>query len=83
MKKTRDGLLDKVLHGSGVLSFRELELALGRLGFTLQRTSGSHRIYAHPRCNRPLSIQPKGNEAKPYQVRQLRDMIKEFNLLDL
>ena len=50
------------------------------LGFKHDRTSGSHRIYVHPEVTRPLSVQPRGKDAKPYQVRQLRVMIEEFGL---
>lgn len=78
----RDPVLARVVEGRGTVRFRDLEHALRRLGFSLARLSGSHRIYRHPKVPRPLSIQPKGNEAKRYQVNQLRDMIAEFNLLD-
>ena len=71
---------DRVMEGRGSVSFRDFERLLVALGFTHERTSGSHRIYVHPRVNRPLSVQPKGKDAKPYQVRQLRTMIEEFDL---
>ena len=73
-------VFDAVLSGSGTINFRDFERLLTALGFRLDRTSGSHRIYLHPRVPRPLSIQPFGKDAKPYQVRQLRDMIREFEL---
>jgi hypothetical protein len=38
-----------------------------------RRTRGSHR---------PLSIQPKGGEAKPYQIAQFMAMVEEFDLRD-
>ena len=63
------------------LSFREFEKAIVDLGFRLERVRGSHRIYAHPMVPRPLNIQPRGKDAKGYQVQQCRDMILEFNLL--
>ena len=71
---------DSVVSGRGTIAFRDLEHLLLRLGFRLDRTSGSHRIYLHPRVSRPLSIQPTGKDAKRYQVRQLRDIINEFGL---
>jgi predicted RNA binding protein YcfA (HicA-like mRNA interferase family) len=74
-------LIDKLMRGAP-LSFRELEQLLISLGFSLERVAGSHHIYVHPDANRPISIQPDGKEAKRYQLRQLRDMIVEFNLLD-
>ena len=71
---------DAVLNGRGTIAFRDLEHLLLALGFKHARTSGSHRIYVHPRVQRPLSIQPIGKDAKRYQIRQLRDMIYEFGL---
>jgi predicted RNA binding protein YcfA (HicA-like mRNA interferase family) len=63
------------------MKFREFERQLRDYGFELKRTSGSHRIYVHPKVPRPLSVQPIGNEAKAYQVRQLMAMIEEFELV--
>jgi predicted RNA binding protein YcfA (HicA-like mRNA interferase family) len=73
-------VLDRVMRGRGAIAFRDLERLLIALGFRHDRTSGSHRIYVHPKVTRPLSIQPQGKDAKPYQVRQLRAMIEEFGL---
>jgi predicted RNA binding protein YcfA (HicA-like mRNA interferase family) len=53
---------------------------LRAFGFKLDRTAGSHRIYTHPRVDRPLSVQPHGNEAKPYQVKQFLDMVETYGL---
>jgi predicted RNA binding protein YcfA (HicA-like mRNA interferase family) len=72
--------LAAVLSGSGNINFRDLETLLVRLGFRLVRVSGSHHIYVHQRATRPLNLQPMGKEAKPYQVRQLRAIIEEFQL---
>jgi predicted RNA binding protein YcfA (HicA-like mRNA interferase family) len=71
---------EAVATGRGTIEFRDFERLLGALGFRLNRTSGSHRIYVHPRVPRPFSVQRSGRDAKPYQVRQLRDMIREFEL---
>ena len=75
-----DKVFDRVVEGRGAISFRDFERLLLALGFRHDRTSGSHRIYIHPRVTRPLSVQPRGKDAKPYQVRQLRAMIEEFGL---
>lgn len=71
---------ERILAGSRSLSFREFEALLKAFGFEHARTAGSHRIYVHPRVARPLSVQPRGNDAKPYQVRQFLDMVEEFGL---
>lgn len=73
-------IFDRVMKGGGAIAFRDFERLLLALGFRHNRTSGSHRIYVHPLATRPLSVQPKGKDAKPYQVRQLRAMIEEFGL---
>lgn len=66
--------------GKGVISFSDLRRLLEKLGFRLARVSGSHHIYVHPYVPRPVNIQSSGKDAKPYQVRQLRDIIDEFGL---
>lgn len=62
------------------IPFRDFERLIVAFGFTLDRTKGSHRIYKHPLVPRPLSIQPRGNMAKPYQVDQFLAMVQEFGL---
>jgi hypothetical protein len=72
-------ILDQILQGSRTISFRDFQALLSALGFTLVRQRGSHRIY-HARTGRPFPIQPDGQDAKHYQVRQLRDMIGKHGL---
>jgi predicted RNA binding protein YcfA (HicA-like mRNA interferase family) len=72
--------LDQILEGRRTISFRDFEALLGALGFTLVRQRGSHRIYIHPKIDRSFPIQPAGHDAKHYQVRQLRDMIRKHGL---
>ncbi len=74
-------IFEAVIRGHGAVAFRDLDRLLLRLGFRLARTSGSHHIYVHPRVTRPVNIQPAGKDAKPYQVRQIRDIIEEFGLM--
>ena len=66
---------EKVVSGSGTVGFRDLERLLLKLGFRLERISGSHHIYIHPAVGRPFPVQPDGKDAKRYQIRQLRDII--------
>ena len=73
-------VLDAVLRGQGVIPFRDMERLLGKLGFSLARVSGSHHIYVHAKVTRPVNIQRAGKDAKPYQIRQIRDIIVEFGL---
>ena len=61
----------------GFVEFRRLVEAFG---FTLRRISGSHHIYAHPQVPRPLSLQPRQREAKPYQIKQFLEMVHTYGL---
>ena len=62
------------------MRFRDFQRVLEAFGFTLDRTNGSHHQYKHPLASRPLSGQPKGNMAKPYQIDQFLDIVEEFGL---
>ena len=62
------------------IPFRDFERLLLALGFELDRVVGSHRQYKHSRATRILSVQPRGKDAKSYQIKQLFDMIEEFGL---
>ena len=68
------------LNSGKSLTFSEAQLILKKLGFTLERVNGSHHIYTHPQLERPVNIQPVGKDAKPYQLKQIRDIIFELGL---
>ena len=72
--------LETVKGRGGNIAFRDFQNLLEKLGFRLHRVRGSHHIYIHPNATRPMNVQAGGKEAKPYQIRQLRDMIEEFKL---
>jgi hypothetical protein len=65
------------LRNVGFVEFRRL---IESFGFGLRRVSGGHYIYTHPQVPRPLSRQPRNREAKPYQISQFLDMVREFGL---
>ncbi len=67
---------------NGRASFKELCRIAEAFGFELKRTSGSHHIFQHPAVPGNLNLQPSGKDAKPYQIRQLLDMI-DSNGLDM
>ncbi|MBX9859529.1 MAG: type II toxin-antitoxin system HicA family toxin [Sphingomonas sp.] len=69
-----------VANPRAAMSFRDFERILLALGFTHVRTSGSHRAYHHVAINKTLIIQPRGKDAKPYQVQQFLDMVEAFDL---
>ena len=45
-----------------------------------RRVSGSHHIYSHSKVPRPLSLQPRQRQAKPYQISQFLEMVAEYAL---
>jgi predicted RNA binding protein YcfA (HicA-like mRNA interferase family) len=65
---------------SQLVAFRDFERLLVAFGFLLQRTRGSHRAYKHPDVPELLTVQPKGKDAKPYQIRKFLDMMEQFGL---
>jgi predicted RNA binding protein YcfA (HicA-like mRNA interferase family) len=68
-------LLERLLLGQRSLSFRDLERMLRALGFDLDRTTGSHRQYVHPKIPRPFPVPPDGKDAKRYQIRELLELV--------
>jgi predicted RNA binding protein YcfA (HicA-like mRNA interferase family) len=62
------------------VDYRDFIAMIEAFGFEQIRTKGSHASYAHPNCPKLLILQPKGNEAKRYQVREFLAIIEEFRL---
>ena len=58
----------------------DLETVLLGVGFTHNRTTGSHHIYVHPGVDAPVNIQNRNGKAVPYQLRQVKTLIEENNL---
>ncbi len=75
--------LNKILQGTSDtnIDFGELCNLLRRLGFD-ERIRGSHHIFTQNEIEEILNIQPKGNKAKPYQVKQVRNLILKYKLGD-
>lgn len=44
------------------------------------RINGSHHIYYKEGITEILNLQPDGNKAKPYQVKQVRELILKYSL---
>ena len=58
------------------IEFREFIAMIEAFGFMHIRTKGSHRSYAHPTCDALLVLQPKGKDAKRYQVREFLGIVE-------
>lgn len=74
--------LGRVLSGTADrnIRFDELRGVLLALGFA-ERVEGSHHIFARDGVAEILNLQPRdGGQAKPYQVRQVRDVIVKYRL---
>jgi predicted RNA binding protein YcfA (HicA-like mRNA interferase family) len=75
MSKT-DKLIEKLRTNQEDVDFNDFETLLSRLGWILDRQSGSHRIWISPKRSR-VAIQPKGSKAKGYQIRQFLKIYNE------
>jgi hypothetical protein len=45
-----------------------------------ERTKGDHHIFSRAGVEEIVNVQPKGAMAKPYQVKQIRDLILRYGL---
>lgn len=74
-------LLLSILSGTRDKSilFSDLRTILDRLGFQC-RIKGDHFIYTRHDIEDIINIQPVGNKAKPYQVKQVRGIILRYQL---
>ena len=69
-------LRQRILSGRSEANIRfdELRAFLLRLGF-VERVRGSHHIFRKEGIRERLNLQRDGSHAKPYQVRQVRQII--------
>jgi hypothetical protein len=74
-------LLRKILsaNSDANIGFETLCSLLLTLGFE-ERVRGSHRIFSKVGIEEILNLQPRGSEAKPYQVKQVREVIIRYGL---
>ena len=74
-------LLQTILLGRSDASIRfaELRRLLLRLGFD-ERVRGRHHIFSRDDVEEQVNLQEKRGVAKPYQVRQVRRMIRKYAL---
>jgi hypothetical protein len=61
------------------IKFSDLQKILSILDFQC-RIKGDHFIYSRNGINEIINIQPEGNMAKPYQVKQIRNIILKYGL---
>ena len=77
----RTKLRQRILEGRSEANIRfdELRALLLRLGF-VERVRGSHHIFRKEGVTERLNLQRDGSNAKPYQVRQVRQVILKYKL---
>ena len=73
-------LLAKALSGSKNIRFSEASALASGFGFALVRVSGSHHIFAHPEIPELVNLQDVAGKAKPYQIKQLLQLVERYNL---
>lgn len=76
-------LLSRIVYGKSdaEIAFGDLCNLLERLGFSA-RIRGSHHIYRKEGVREKINLQKEGGKAKPYQVRQVRNIILKYKLGD-
>ena len=74
-------LIEKILTGrsDAGIGFEELRTLLKAVGFE-ERIRGSHHIFRRADVEERLNLQCEGAKAKPYQVRQVRNVILKYRL---
>ncbi len=76
-------VLIQVLRGSADASihFEDLRRLLLHLGFG-ERVRGSHHVFTRTGVDEILNLQSRGAQAKPYQVKQVRQVVMKYKLGD-
>jgi hypothetical protein len=76
-------LLERILSGAADanIPFDGLCLLLRRLGFSM-RVRGSHHVFYCDGVEEILNLQPRGTNAKPYQVKQVRNVALKYKLAE-
>lgn len=78
MKKKK--LLEKIIAGSKNIRFAEATALAEAFGFRLDRVSGSHHVFVHPDIPELINLQNVNGKVKPYQLKQLINLIEQHNL---
>ena len=74
-------ILFKILngHNDNNINFSDLQNILNKLGFT-ERIKGSHHIFTKNNVEEIINLQPIGKLSKPYQIKQVRNVILKYSL---
>ncbi len=79
----QEKILLQILKGTsdGNIRFTDLRDLLTYLGFE-ERIKGSHHIFRKSGVEEKINIQKEKNKAKPYQIRQVRNVMLKYKFGD-
>ncbi len=79
---TFEKLLNKILQGTSDknILFTDICNLLKSLGFS-ERIKGDHHIFTRDGIEEILNLQPKQSKAKPYQVKQVRNILVKYRMV--
>jgi virulence-associated protein VapD len=66
-------------HSDANIAFADIRNLLLHFGFE-ERIRGSHHLFRKQGITEKINIQRSGNKAKPYQVKQVREIIIKYQL---
>ncbi len=76
-----DKIIWQILRGTSDsnIAFSDLFNLLVFLGFEV-RIKGSHHVFRKQGVTEKINLQKDGSKAKPYQVKQVRDIITKYKI---
>lgn len=76
-----DRLVQRIVSGASDanIAFADLRSLLLHFGFN-ERIRGDHHIFTKHGVEEILNLQPKGSKAKPYQVKQVRNVLIRYKM---
>jgi predicted RNA binding protein YcfA (HicA-like mRNA interferase family) len=77
----KNKILERILSGTSDanIDFDDMRNLLNKLEFD-ERIKGSHHIFTKNNITEILNLQSKSGKAKPYQVKQVRNLILKYKL---
>ena len=78
---SRAKLIERILRGTADanIRFADIRSLLRDLDF-VERIRGDHHIFTREDLPEIINLQPRGSEAKPYQVKQFLKLVEKHNL---
>jgi predicted RNA binding protein YcfA (HicA-like mRNA interferase family) len=73
-----DKLLQSVFNAPVSIRFEDVCKVAELIGFSRKGGQGSHVVYGRDDEIKLLNFQNRNGSIKPYQLRQLRDMVKKY-----